>query len=51
MIVLIFVWCRVPRSPGFPLYVNECDKQQNVFETYIGYEELKRTYRRYDPTR
>ena len=40
-----------PRTPGFPLYVNECAEFQNVFETYGRYEELKRTYRKYDPTR
>jgi hypothetical protein len=34
-----------------PLYVNECDREQNVFETYAGYKELKKTYEKYDPTR
>ncbi|KAF5313646.1 hypothetical protein D9611_010183 [Ephemerocybe angulata] len=38
-------------TPGIPLYVNECDREQNVFSTYGGYEFLKRTYRKYDPTR
>jgi hypothetical protein len=45
------MFVRVPRSPGLPLYVNECDKKQNVFETYGGYEFLKKTYMKYDPTR
>jgi hypothetical protein len=49
--VLIFLCCSVPRCRGLPLYVNECDKQQNVFQTYVGYEELKKTYIKYDPTR
>ncbi|KAJ3535277.1 hypothetical protein NMY22_g6556 [Coprinellus aureogranulatus] len=38
-------------SPGIPLYINECDKSQNVFSTYGGYDLLKRTYRKYDPSR
>ncbi|KAF8879245.1 hypothetical protein BD779DRAFT_1158075 [Infundibulicybe gibba] len=45
------VFTQVPRSPGIPLYVNECDRKQNVFETYGGYEFLKRTYQKYDPSR
>ncbi|THV04042.1 FAD-binding domain-containing protein [Dendrothele bispora CBS 962.96] len=40
-----------PRSPGFPLYMNECDVKQSVFETYGQYEFLKQTYMKYDPTR
>jgi len=40
-----------PPSPGLPLYINECDTSQNVFSTYGGYEFLKRTYAKYDPTR
>ncbi|KAF5361187.1 hypothetical protein D9758_009049 [Tetrapyrgos nigripes] len=34
-----------------PLYINECDKKQSVFETYGQYEFLKQTYAKYDPTR
>jgi hypothetical protein len=41
----------VPPAPGIPLYVNECDKKQNVFATYGQYELLKATYAKYDPTR
>ncbi|KAF9261637.1 FAD-binding domain-containing protein [Marasmius fiardii PR-910] len=41
----------LPPTPGLPLYVNECDKEQEVFKTYNQYEFLKRTYLKYDPTR
>jgi len=40
-----------PRTTGLPLYVAESDKSQQVFETYGGYREMKRTYAKYDPTR
>ncbi|KAF9069630.1 FAD-binding domain-containing protein, partial [Rhodocollybia butyracea] len=39
------------RSPGFPFFMNECDKRQNVYETYGDYEFMKKTYMKYDPTR
>ncbi|TFK32382.1 FAD-binding domain-containing protein [Crucibulum laeve] len=42
---------QVPPSPGIPLFLNECDKKQNVFQTYGAYSELKQTYNKYDPTR
>ncbi|KAJ7202444.1 FAD-binding domain-containing protein [Mycena rebaudengoi] len=44
---------QVPRTPGLPLYVNECDVSQNVFSTYTGtaYATLKNTYNKYDPSR
>ncbi|PPQ79462.1 hypothetical protein CVT25_002624 [Psilocybe cyanescens] len=42
---------RIPPSPGLPLYINECDAQQNVFSTYGRYNELRNTYAKYDPTR
>ncbi|KAJ7704349.1 hypothetical protein B0H17DRAFT_1039337 [Mycena rosella] len=42
---------QIPPSPGLPLYLNECDSQQKVFETYGGYDELKDIYAKYDPTR
>ncbi|KAJ7048993.1 hypothetical protein C8F01DRAFT_1186226 [Mycena amicta] len=45
------VFERVPPSEGVPLYVNECDVSQNVFETYGEYEFLKETYKKYDPER
>ena len=41
----------IPASPGLPLYVNECDEDQWVFATYGGYNFLKQTYAKYDPTR
>ena len=41
----------MPSSPGTPLYINECDANQNVFATYGRYEEMKQTYAKYDPTR
>ncbi|KAL0565081.1 hypothetical protein V5O48_016952 [Marasmius crinis-equi] len=41
---------RLPGTPGLPLYINECDKHQNVFETYGDYDHLRRTYSKYDPT-
>lgn len=37
-------------SKGLPLYMNECDAEQNVFETYGQYEFMKEVYRKYDPT-
>ncbi|KAF9461947.1 hypothetical protein BDZ94DRAFT_770917 [Collybia nuda] len=37
--------------PGLPLFINECDALQNVFATYGGYDFLKKTYKKYDPTR
>nr|AGK29874.1 FAD-binding protein [Volvariella volvacea] len=42
---------QIPRSPGLPLYINECDASQDVFSTYGQYEFLKQTYKKYDPTR
>ncbi|RDB16602.1 hypothetical protein Hypma_002803 [Hypsizygus marmoreus] len=42
---------QIPPSPGLPLYVGESDATQNAFATYSGYEFLKRTYAKYDPTR
>jgi len=41
----------MPRSPGLPLYINECDAKQNVFATYGRFNELRTTYAKYDPTR
>ncbi|KDR71083.1 hypothetical protein GALMADRAFT_229731 [Galerina marginata CBS 339.88] len=41
----------IPRSPGFPLYMNESSEKQKVFATYTRYAELKETYAKYDPTR
>ncbi|KAJ7250592.1 hypothetical protein C8J57DRAFT_1354339 [Mycena rebaudengoi] len=40
-----------PRTRGLPLYIAESDKNQRVFETYGGYEFMKETYKKYDPTR
>jgi len=40
-----------PKTPGLPLYVAESDKNQSVFQTYGGYDFLKTTYAKYDPTR
>ncbi|RXW13429.1 hypothetical protein EST38_g12425 [Candolleomyces aberdarensis] len=37
-------------SAGLPLYMNECDSEQNVFATYGQYEFLKNVYKKYDPT-
>ncbi|KAF7297505.1 FAD-binding domain-containing protein [Mycena indigotica] len=42
---------QVPPSPGLPLFINECDKGQNVYKTYGEFELLKSTYKKYDPTR
>ncbi|KIM38580.1 hypothetical protein M413DRAFT_447790 [Hebeloma cylindrosporum] len=42
---------QIPRSPGLPLYINECSASQNVFSTYGKYNEMRRTYSKYDPTR
>ncbi|KAF7297479.1 FAD-binding domain-containing protein [Mycena indigotica] len=42
---------QVPRSPGLPLFMNECDQGQNVYETYGNFDALKATYKKYDPTR
>ncbi|KAF8209337.1 FAD-binding domain-containing protein [Mycena galopus ATCC 62051] len=42
---------QIPPSPGLPLYLNECEEQQKVFETYGEYDLLKQIYAKYDPTR
>ncbi|KAJ7932786.1 FAD-binding domain-containing protein [Mycena leptocephala] len=42
---------QIPPSPGLPLYVNECDARQKVFQSYGDYELLKQIYAKYDPTR
>ncbi|KAF7292945.1 FAD-binding protein [Mycena indigotica] len=42
---------RIPPSPGLPLYLNECDPDQHVFESYGDYEMLKDIYAKYDPIR
>ncbi|KAJ7684279.1 FAD-binding domain-containing protein [Mycena polygramma] len=42
---------QIPPSPGLPLYLNECDSKQKVFESYGEYELLKHIYAKYDPTR
>jgi len=42
---------QIPRSTGLPLDVNECSAEQNVFMTYGKYDEMRRTYSKYDPTR
>ncbi|KAJ6595860.1 FAD-binding domain-containing protein [Mycena vulgaris] len=44
-------FAEAPRTPGLPLYIAESDKSQQVFSTYGGYEFLKTTYNKYDPTR
>ncbi|KAK7043921.1 hypothetical protein VNI00_008087 [Paramarasmius palmivorus] len=38
-------------APGIPLFLNECDANQNIFATYGQYEFLKQTYTKYDPER
>ncbi|KAF7335779.1 FAD-binding protein [Mycena venus] len=38
-------------SPGLPLYINECDASQNVFNTYPTFATLQKTYAKYDPSR
>ncbi|KAF8960802.1 hypothetical protein BDZ97DRAFT_1921875 [Flammula alnicola] len=45
------LFSQIPRSPGVPLYINECDAKQNVFATYGKFNELRNTYAKYDPTR
>ncbi|KAJ7652381.1 FAD-binding domain-containing protein, partial [Mycena polygramma] len=42
---------QTPRSPGLPMYVNECDKSQHVLETYPSFTALQTTYAKYDPLR
>ncbi|KAJ7057017.1 hypothetical protein C8F01DRAFT_340750 [Mycena amicta] len=42
---------QIPPSPGLPLYLNECDSQQEVFESYGDYELLRTIYAKYDPDR
>ncbi|KAL0565080.1 hypothetical protein V5O48_016951 [Marasmius crinis-equi] len=39
------------RPDDIPLFLNECDLRQNVYESYGDYEFLKRTYAKYDPSR
>jgi len=45
------LFASIPRSPGLPLYINECDANQNVFATYGRFNEMRSTYAKYDPTR
>lgn len=47
----MFVINSAPKTPGLPLYVAESDKSQQIFETYGGFDFLKATYAKYDPTR
>ncbi|KAJ6500846.1 FAD-binding domain-containing protein [Mycena sanguinolenta] len=42
---------QIPPSSGLPLYLNECDAGQEIFESYGDYELLKQIYAKYDPTR
>jgi len=42
---------QIPPSPGLPLYLNECDSRQKVFESYGDYKLLKQIYAKYDPDR
>ncbi|KAJ7481539.1 FAD-binding domain-containing protein [Mycena latifolia] len=42
---------QIPPSPGLPLYLNEADSQQKVFESYGEYDLLKEIYAKYDPSR
>ncbi|KAJ7513097.1 FAD-binding domain-containing protein [Mycena galericulata] len=46
-----FLLSQTPPSPGLPLYVNECDASQSVFETYPSFAALQETYAKYDPFR
>ncbi|KAI3605667.1 fad binding domain protein, partial [Moniliophthora roreri] len=34
-----------------PLFLNECDANQNIFASYGQYDFLKKTYKKYDPER
>ncbi|KAJ7130230.1 FAD-binding domain-containing protein [Mycena epipterygia] len=42
---------QIPPSPGLPLYLNECDSRQKVFQSYGDYQSLKEIYAKYDPDR
>ncbi|KAJ7463627.1 FAD-binding domain-containing protein [Mycena latifolia] len=42
---------QTPPSPGLPLYINECDASQSVYETYPAFAALQETYAKYDPSR
>ncbi|KAJ6591056.1 FAD-binding domain-containing protein [Mycena vulgaris] len=42
---------QIPPSPGLPLYLNECDSEQKVFQSYGDYKLLQEIYAKYDPTR
>ncbi|KAF7353925.1 FAD-binding protein [Mycena venus] len=42
---------QIPPSPGLPLFLNECDLYQNVYQSYGDYNLLKEIYAKYDPTR
>ncbi|KAI3603944.1 fad binding domain-containing protein [Moniliophthora roreri] len=37
------------RTPGLPLFLNECDANQNILASYGQYDFLKKTYKKYDP--
>ncbi|KAJ7628455.1 hypothetical protein FB45DRAFT_918330 [Roridomyces roridus] len=42
---------QIPPSPGLPLYLNECDEEQEVFKSYGDYELMREIYVKYDPTK
>ncbi|KAJ7184626.1 FAD-binding domain-containing protein [Mycena filopes] len=44
------LFAQIPPSPGLPLYVNECDAGQKVFQSYGDFELLQTVYKKYDPT-
>ncbi|KAJ7756946.1 FAD-binding domain-containing protein [Mycena metata] len=48
------LFTQTPPSAGLPLYLNECDRGQKVFQSYgegQGLRQLQETYAKYDPTR
>ncbi|KIM77618.1 hypothetical protein PILCRDRAFT_615179 [Piloderma croceum F 1598] len=45
------LFSQIPRSPGLPLYLNESDETQDALKTYNWYQQLKKVYEKYDPTR
>ncbi|EPQ28485.1 uncharacterized protein PFL1_03788 [Pseudozyma flocculosa PF-1] len=44
-------WSRSADARGLPLFLNEADKSQDTFATYGAFDEMRRTYARWDPTR
>ncbi|KAF7986393.1 hypothetical protein HWV62_35436 [Athelia sp. TMB] len=48
---LELLFSQIPPSAGLPIYLNESNEWQNALTTYTWFQQLKRVYAKYDPTR